>query len=125
MRKLDSRALLIASYRPLLHSYVQSLPAEGPSKPLLNLLSSPRAQLVDLSYLDLSSGRALLHEATRRRDLRLIDLSVRAGADIFIRDRRGKSVGESSKDESCEEIKEAHKRNEGNHLRIRLPATCP
>lgn len=54
---------------------------------------------MDLSYLDPSSGRALLHEAARRKDLRLIDLSVRAGADVFVRDLRGKSVGESSKDE--------------------------
>lgn len=99
MRKLDSRALLTASYRSLLHSYIQQSPTEGPSQQLLNLLSSPRAHLVDLSYLDPTSGRALLHEAARRKDLRLIDLSVRAGADVFVRDIRGKSVGESTKDE--------------------------
>jgi len=46
--------------------------------------------LVDLSYLDDASGSALLHEAAKRKDLRLIELAVRAGADVFVRNRRGK-----------------------------------
>jgi hypothetical protein len=47
-------------------------------------------RFVNISYLDDASGRALLHEAARRKDLRLIELAVRAGADVFVRDRRGK-----------------------------------
>ena len=61
---------------------------------LIALLSSPRARLVDLSYIDDASGTTLLHEATRRKDLRLVELAVQAGADVFIRDRRGRSVQE-------------------------------
>lgn len=60
------------------------------------MLSSPRIRLVDLSYLDDSSGRTLLHEAARRKDLRLVELSVRAGADVFVRDRRGRPVYDSA-----------------------------
>ncbi|KAJ7150479.1 Oxysterol-binding protein-domain-containing protein [Mycena crocata] len=99
----DSRAFLNASYRSLLRSYILSpLPtAQSPSPPspaLLALLSSPRVAHINLSYLDDASGSALLHEAARRRDLRLLELAVRAGADVFARDKRGKLPG-GGKDE--------------------------
>ncbi|KIY47681.1 hypothetical protein FISHEDRAFT_44834 [Fistulina hepatica ATCC 64428] len=86
----DSRAFLNASYRSLLRSYILSPSGALPSQALLDLLASPRVKFVDLSYLDDSTGRALLHEAAQRRDLRLIELAVRAGADVFVRDKRGK-----------------------------------
>ncbi|KAF7378136.1 Oxysterol-binding protein [Mycena sanguinolenta] len=66
-----------------------------PPPALLALLSSPRARHLDLSYLDDASGRALLHEAARRRDLRLLELAVRAGADVYVRDRRGRLPGQN------------------------------
>jgi ankyrin repeat protein len=50
---------------------------------------------VDLSHLDSETGSSLLHEAARRKDLRLIELAVRAGADVFLRNRRGKTAQES------------------------------
>jgi ankyrin repeat protein len=56
-------------------------------------------RLIDLSYLDDASGTTLLHEATRRKDFRLVELSIRAGADVFIRDRKGRSVQEVGKDD--------------------------
>ncbi|KAH9931318.1 Oxysterol-binding protein-domain-containing protein [Fomitopsis serialis] len=68
----------------------------GQFKDLIKLLSSPRIRHVDLSYLDESSGRTLLHEAVRRKDLRLVELAVRAGADVFARDRHGKAVYDSA-----------------------------
>ena len=58
-------------------------------------MHSPRARLVDLSYLDPSTGRSLLHEAALRKDLTLIDTAIKAGADVFVRDRRGKTVWDS------------------------------
>ncbi|CAK5274399.1 unnamed protein product [Mycena citricolor] len=116
----DSRAFLNASYRSLLRSYILSpfgshhqhsssagslsaatpkvhtspSTSAGPPPALLSLLSSPRVAHVDLNYLDDSSGKSLLHEAARRRDLRLLELAVRAGADVFVRDMRGKLPGE-------------------------------
>ncbi|KIJ64051.1 hypothetical protein HYDPIDRAFT_112576 [Hydnomerulius pinastri MD-312] len=86
----DSRTFLNASYRSLMRSYVLSDADTQPSPALVSLLESPRAKGVDLSYLDDTSGTSLLHEAARRKDLRLIELAVRAGADVFVRDRRGK-----------------------------------
>lgn len=98
---LDSRSFLTASYRSLLHSYILSPPSDSPSPALLNLLASSRIKHVDLSYLDEDSGSSLLHEAARRKDLRLIELTVRAGADVFVRDRKGKMAheGVGGKDE--------------------------
>ncbi|KAI0820585.1 Oxysterol-binding protein-domain-containing protein [Trametes gibbosa] len=92
----DSRAFLTASYRSLLRTYILSPPSASPPEALVKQLSSPRIRLVDLSYLDDASGRTLLHEAARRKDLRLIELAVRAGADIFVRDRRGRAVYDSA-----------------------------
>ena len=90
----DSRSLLTASYRSLLRTYVLSQRNDQPSQALLTLLSSPRVRLIELSCLDDASGTTLLHEATRRKDLRLIELAVRAGADVFVRDRKGRPVQE-------------------------------
>ncbi|KAI0668755.1 Oxysterol-binding protein-domain-containing protein [Trametes maxima] len=92
----DSRSFLTASYRSLLRTYILSPPSASAPEALVKLLSSPRIRLVDLSYLDEASGRTLLHEAARRKDLRLIELAVRAGADIFVRDRRGRAVYDSA-----------------------------
>ena len=77
-----------------MHSYIASPISAPPPADLLRILTSPRARLIDLSYLDSTSGRSLLHEAAIRRDLNLIEKSVAAGADVFVRDRRGKGVGE-------------------------------
>lgn len=87
---LDSHSFLNASYRSLLRSYILSPLSEPPSSALISLLDSPRIRFVNLSYLDDDSGTSLLHEAARRKDLRLIELAVRAGADVFVRNRKGK-----------------------------------
>jgi ankyrin repeat protein len=88
----DSRSFLTASYRSLLRTYHLSPHNDPPPQNLITLLSSPRARLIDLSYLDDASGTTLLHEATRRKDFRLVELAIRAGADVFIRDRKGRPV---------------------------------
>ncbi|GJJ09010.1 hypothetical protein Clacol_003231 [Clathrus columnatus] len=73
-------------------TYILSPPSASPPLALVEMLSSPRASLLDLSYLDDASGFSLLHEAARRKDIRLVELAVTAGADVFVRDRKGKSV---------------------------------
>ncbi|KIP04311.1 hypothetical protein PHLGIDRAFT_93663 [Phlebiopsis gigantea 11061_1 CR5-6] len=90
----DSRALLNASYRSLLRTYILSHATERPPEAFVALLAAPRIKLVDLSYLDDSTGTTLLHEAARRRDLRMVELAVRAGADVFVRDRKGRAVAD-------------------------------
>ncbi|KIM37639.1 hypothetical protein M413DRAFT_258846 [Hebeloma cylindrosporum] len=92
----DSRSFLNASYRSLLRSYILSPVNDPPSPALISLLDSPRVKFVDLSYLDNDSGTSLLHEAARHKDLRLIELAVRAGADVFVRNRKGKMAYEGT-----------------------------
>lgn len=102
----DSRSFLDASYRSLLRSYILS-PSQTTynspnpnhqhsSKPLIDFLSSPRIKHVDLDYIDDQSGTTLLHEAAKRRDLSLLELAIRAGADVFVRDRKGRAVYDAS-----------------------------
>lgn len=64
---------------------------------MLNFLERPRAEAVNLNALDERTGTSLLHEAARRRDLRLVELAVKCGADVFVRDRRGRRVQEHDK----------------------------
>ena len=102
----DSRSFLDASYRSLLRSYIYSPPQtthkspnsnpQYSSKPLIELLSSPRIKHVDLNYIDDQSGTTLLHEAAKRKDLSLLELAIRAGADVFVRDRNGRPVYDAS-----------------------------
>jgi hypothetical protein len=46
--------------------------------------------------LDAASGTTLLHEAAKRKDLRVVELAIGAGADVFVRDRRGRGVVDSA-----------------------------
>ena len=103
---LGSRSVLDASYRSLLRSYIDS-PSQTThkspnsnfqnfSKPLTDFLSSPRIKHVDLNYIDDESGTTLLHEAAKRKDLSLLELAIRAGGDVFVRDRKGRPVYDAS-----------------------------
>ncbi|KZS91793.1 hypothetical protein SISNIDRAFT_456375 [Sistotremastrum niveocremeum HHB9708] len=96
----DSQSLLQESFRSLLRTYVLSPINASPPPSLLRLLTSPRARLLDLSYLDESTGTTLLHEAAKRKDMKLMEHAVHAGADVFVRDRKGRGVAEvAGKDE--------------------------
>ena len=72
---------------------------DPPSSGLLNLLASPRVKHIDLSYLDDDSSLLLLHEAARRKDLKLIE--CRVGRRQCVCEREGKmaSEGVGGKDE--------------------------
>lgn len=92
----DAQTLLNASFLSLLRSYILSSPSTSTSAPpeLLAILTSPRVRNVDLTHLDAASGTTLLHEAAKRKDLRLVELAIRGGADPFVRDRKGRGVAE-------------------------------
>ncbi|KAG8834003.1 hypothetical protein FRC18_002744 [Serendipita sp. 400] len=90
----ESRSLLNANYLSLLRLYIMSPKTTSAPEALLKLLKSPRIRSVDLNQFDASSGSTLLHEAVRRKDLQLIELAVRVGADVFVRDKRGRGLME-------------------------------
>ncbi|KAF8898006.1 hypothetical protein CPB84DRAFT_1847921 [Gymnopilus junonius] len=103
-------------------SYILSPLTSQPPQALIHLLESPRATFVDLSYLDNDAGTSLLHEAARRKDLRLIELAVRAGADVFVRNRKGKMAGEGAgKDERVR----VFLRQFANHDKTLIPNPTP
>ncbi|BEI80271.1 hypothetical protein CcaverHIS002_0108000 [Cutaneotrichosporon cavernicola] len=94
----DSRATLQSRFLVLLSSYVSSpLSSVEEGTNMLNFLDKPRAEGLNLNALDERTGTSLLHEAARRRDLRLVELAVKRGADVFVRDRRGRRVQEHDK----------------------------
>ena len=96
---LDASSAVLSRYRSLLNDFINSPLATAPSPALISFLTSYRARSADLSTLDNATGTTLLHEAARRKDLRLIEVAIRAGADIFVRDRRGRTVSESVKND--------------------------
>jgi ankyrin repeat protein len=79
-------------------SYLYSFTAHRVTAP--ESIDPPRVtegvSLLDLSYVDDASGTTLLHEAARRKYLRLVELVVRAGADVFVCDRTGHSVADAA-----------------------------
>lgn len=90
----DSRNVLNANYLSLLRGYIMSSVNTPPPEALTKLLQSPRVRNIDMNQMDMASGTTLLHEAVKRKDLSLIELAVRAGADVFVRDKRGRGVTE-------------------------------
>lgn len=82
----------------LLAAYVGSpLSSAEEANNIVKFLDLPRAENVNLNALDDRTGTSLLHEAARRRDLRLVEMAVKRGADVFVRDRRGRRALEGDK----------------------------
>nr|XP_018260745.1 oxysterol-binding protein [Kwoniella dejecticola CBS 10117]OBR82903.1 oxysterol-binding protein [Kwoniella dejecticola CBS 10117] len=98
----ESRGQLQLRYLARLAGYISSpLSSVDESLHMIEFLEGPRTGILNLSALDERSGTSLLHEAARRRDLRLVELAVKRGADVFVRDKRGRRVldGEKNADE--------------------------
>lgn len=78
--------------------------AQGSDEELKKFLQLPRIGVVDLNTKSRVSGSTLLHDAVRRKDTQLIELAVRKGADVFVRNKRGKRVLETTKDEKIKAL---------------------
>ncbi|KZT53448.1 hypothetical protein CALCODRAFT_501126 [Calocera cornea HHB12733] len=86
----ESVAELNESYLSLVREYLREPANSPPPAALLELLKSPRSHQLDLTAP--ISGTTVLHEAARRSHLPVIELAVQRGADIFVRDARGRAV---------------------------------
>ncbi|WVR07787.1 hypothetical protein IAU60_004830 [Kwoniella sp. DSM 27419] len=98
----ESRGQLQLKYLAHLAGYISSpLSSMEESLRMIEFLEGPRTGILNMSALDERSGTSLLHEAARRRDLRLVELAAKRGADVFVRDRKGRRVldGEKNPDE--------------------------
>ncbi|KDN51452.1 hypothetical protein K437DRAFT_261781 [Tilletiaria anomala UBC 951] len=63
------------------------------------LLSKPRYRAIDLNALAPETGSTLLHAAVQHKDAKMIETAARRGADVFCRDRKGKRILDTTKDE--------------------------
>ncbi|KAI9809711.1 MAG: hypothetical protein M1825_000143 [Sarcosagium campestre] len=95
----EVRALVAKADRPSLENFEE-------------ILSESRVQtMLDINGSELTtdpatseSGGTLLHEAARKKDLRLIELLLLNGADPFRRDRKGKLPQDVTKDEKTRAV---------------------
>lgn len=91
---------------------IQKLVSQGEYQDLERLLEDSRVEaVIDINGGELvtdletsQSGGTLLHEAARKRDIRLIQLLLMHGADPFRRDRKGKLPQDVTKDETTRTI---------------------
>lgn len=91
---------------------IQQLVSAGDYEVLQNLLVNPRVHAVlDINGTELAtdplivqSGGTLLHEAARKKNLRLIETLLLNGADPFRRDRHGKLPQDCTKDDRTRAI---------------------
>ncbi|KAG8733086.1 hypothetical protein FRC11_008791 [Ceratobasidium sp. 423] len=102
----DSQESFRRGFSTALSRYIASpvQPGAPPdSSELQWFLRSPRVRLLDLSVLE--SGTTLLHEAVKQRDQALVEAAVHAGADVFVRDQRGRGLLDGDKDKDGERIR--------------------
>lgn len=97
-----SRGELNFAFQELLERWERETP--GTNEEMVDFLKQRRAAVVDLNVKSRSSGTTLLHEAVRRKDTSLIELAVRKGVDVFVRNKRGKRVLETTKDEKIKAL---------------------
>lgn len=91
---------------------IQSLIAHGDYEQLEQLLIEPRVEaMLDINSPEFVTDRAtalaggtLLHEAARKRDIKLIQLLLMHGADPFRRDKKGKLPQDVTKDDRTRNI---------------------
>lgn len=99
---LVSRAQLNVQYAETLAAWESKKP--GAEEKIYTLLESPRVGAIDLNVQSRASGSTLLHEAITRKDTKMIETAVRRGADVYTRNRRGKSALDWSKDEKIKAL---------------------
>ncbi|GBB85561.1 hypothetical protein RclHR1_12050006 [Rhizophagus clarus] len=92
----ESRAEFVEHATSLFKQYIASSNHSG----LYSLFSDPRAvALVDINHQDSSTGATLLHDSARKKDLEMVKFCIDHGADVGIRDRKGRLAIEVTKDD--------------------------
>ncbi|CAG8537472.1 33448_t:CDS:2 [Racocetra persica] len=70
-----------------------------------SLFQDPRtAALVNINHIDSTSGSTLLHDVARKRDLEMVQFCLDHGADVSIRDRKGKFPADVTKDDKIKTL---------------------
>ncbi|KAF8934971.1 hypothetical protein BGZ58_005324 [Dissophora ornata] len=79
----------------LMHQYSQS----GDLTSLMSLFDHPRAAFVlNISHQDTETGSTILHAASRRKDMAMVQWCLDQGIDTLLRDKKGKTATDVTKD---------------------------
>ncbi|KAG0211923.1 hypothetical protein BGX28_007205 [Mortierella sp. GBA30] len=79
----------------LMHQYALS----GDLTSLIGLFDHPRAAFVlNISHQDTETGSTILHAASRRKDMAMVQWCLDQGIDTLLRDKKGKTAADVTKD---------------------------
>ncbi|KAL1924036.1 uncharacterized protein VTP21DRAFT_7071 [Calcarisporiella thermophila] len=90
----ESRQIFMAEKMPLMHQFAR----EGNLEALKELFSHSRAGLLNINDQDPATGYTILHEAAARRNIEMVRFCISCGADVLIRDKKGKLARDLTKD---------------------------
>ncbi|CAB4396805.1 unnamed protein product [Rhizophagus irregularis] len=98
---LESRDEFVEHATSLFKQYITNSNYSG----LYSLFSDPRAvALVDINHQDSTTGATLLHDSARKKDIEMVKFCIDHGADVGIRDRKGKLAIEVTKDDDIKSL---------------------
>ncbi|GJJ73310.1 oxysterol-binding protein 1 [Entomortierella parvispora] len=79
----------------LMHQFAES----GDLASLIGLFDHPRASFVlNISHQDTETGSTILHSASRRKDMSMVQWCLDQGIDTLLRDKKGKTAADVTKD---------------------------
>ncbi|KAG0320931.1 hypothetical protein BG000_003396, partial [Podila horticola] len=85
----------------LMHQYADAGDLTG----LIGLFDHPRAAFVlNISHQDTDSGSTVLHSASRRKDMSMVQWCLDQGIDTLLRDKKGKTAADVTKDSKIKNL---------------------
>ncbi|KAG0324174.1 hypothetical protein BGZ99_002137 [Dissophora globulifera] len=85
----------------LMHQYSESGDLNG----LKSLFDHPRAAFVlNISHQNTENGSTILHSASRRKDMAMVQWCLDQGIDTLLRDKKGKTAADVSKDSKIKSL---------------------
>lgn len=99
-----------------MHQYADAGDLTG----LIGLFDHPRAAFVlNISHQDTDSGSTILHSASRRKDMSMVQWCLDQGIDTLLRDKKGKTAADVTKDSKIKNLLR-DSRSQGNTILIYL-----
>ncbi|KAG0370600.1 Oxysterol-binding protein-domain-containing protein [Gamsiella multidivaricata] len=107
----------------LMHQYAEA----GDLTSLISLFDHPRAAFVlNISHQDTETGSTILHSATKRKDMAMVQWCLDQGIDTLLRDKKGKTAADVSKDTKIKSLlRESRSQGTGAPLIPTTPGQPP
>lgn len=84
-----------------MHQYADAGDLTG----LIGLFDHPRAAFVlNISHQDTDTGSTILHSASRRKDMSMVQWCLDQGIDTLLRDKKGKTAADVTKDSKIKNL---------------------